>query len=214
MISVASELSSIVKLVGLMLSHVRVVPREPRLDAPLADSARDLRAATPSDDVTSAVRRMYRRLGIDPTKTRPSSEALLRRVRKGEPLPRVNSIVDVCNWCSVESRVPYGLYDLDRIRPPVELRRGHAGEAYRGIRKDQVHVGDRPVLVDQDGPFGNPTSDSARTMVTESTSKVLVVVFAPVSIDTAQLGSILECTAARCAEFTGAREVERWSAEP
>ena len=214
MISVASDLSSIVKLAGLMLSHVRVVPRESRLDAPLTDAARDLRDATATDDVTSAVRRMYRRLGIDPTKTRPSSEALLRRVRKGESLPRVNSIVDVCNWCSVESRLPYGLYDWDRIRSPVELRRGRAGETYRGIRKDEVHVGDRPVLVDQDGPFGNPTSDSARTMVTESTSTVLVVVFAPVSIDMARLGSVLESTAARCTEFVGAREVDRWSAEP
>ena len=54
---------------------------------------------------------MYKRVGLDPTKTRPSNEALLRRVRKDQPLPRVNSLVDVINWCSVEFQLPYGLYD-------------------------------------------------------------------------------------------------------
>ena len=73
---------------------------------------------------TTAVRTMYKRVGLDPTKTRPSSEALLRRVRKGDPLPRINSMVDVCNWCSLEFQLPYGLYDAARIEGDVELRLG------------------------------------------------------------------------------------------
>ena len=59
---------------------------------------------------------MYRRFGVDPTKTRPSSEALLRRVRKGDALPRVNNLVDVINWCSLESQLPFGLYDCGQNR--------------------------------------------------------------------------------------------------
>ena len=70
---------------------------------------------------------MYKRVGIDPTKTRPSSEALLRRVRKGEPLPRVNAVVDICNWCSVELQLPYGLYDRGTSKATVELRLGRRG---------------------------------------------------------------------------------------
>ena len=152
--------------------------------------------------------------GLDPTKTRPSSEALLRRVRKGDELPRINSLVDVINWCSLESQLPFGLYDLDHVRGAVTLRLGRAGEEYPGIRKDVVHVADRLVLADDEGPFGNPTSDSARTMVTPSTIRALVVIFAPVSVE-ASVGAralqlttradraVLPCDVRRTNRFTG-----------
>jgi DNA/RNA-binding domain of Phe-tRNA-synthetase-like protein len=160
-----------------------------------------MRQAAESADVTAAVRTMYKRVGIDPTKTRPSSEALLRRVRRGDELPRVNSLVDVVNWCSLESRLPFGLYDADRIHGSVELRLGRPGEEYAGIRKDSVHVAGRLTLADDRGPFGNPTSDSARTMVTEATTRVLVVIFAPVSIPPAVVDRVAATTAERIAEY-------------
>ena len=153
------------------------------------------------------VRNMYKRVGIDPTKRRPSSEALWRRVRKGEPLPRVNSMVDVCNWCSLEFQLPYGLYDAARIQGDVVLRLGREGESYPGIRKDDVHVGGRITLADDVGPFGNPTSDSARTMVTTATTRALVVVFAPFELEPGRLRHVLDVTAQRMQEFTGARRV-------
>jgi DNA/RNA-binding domain of Phe-tRNA-synthetase-like protein len=124
-------------------------------------------------------RRLYRALGIDPTSTRPSSEALLRRILHGKPFPSVNSAVEVCNLCSTSFLLPIGLYDAAKIRGAVTLRRGEPGESYAGIRKDAVNVAGRPVLVDEEGPFGNPTSDSLRTSVTESTSSLLMVIFAP-----------------------------------
>jgi DNA/RNA-binding domain of Phe-tRNA-synthetase-like protein len=123
-------------------------------------------------------------------------------VRRGDPLPRINSMVDVCNWCSLEFQLPYGLYDTAHIEGDVVLRLGLAGESYAGIRKDEVHVGGRITLADNRGPFGNPTSDSARTMVTTATRHALVVVFAPRSIDTARLRSVLDTTSARMHEFT------------
>ena len=152
---------------------------------------------------------MYKRVGLDPTKTRPSSEALLRRVRKGDTLPRINSMVDVCNWCSLECQLPYGLYDAQKIDGDVELRLGRAGESYAGIRKDEVHVDGRITLADRLGPFGNPTSDSARTMVTTATTRALLVVFAPRETDERRLSDVLDVTAARMAEFTGGSETAR-----
>jgi DNA/RNA-binding domain of Phe-tRNA-synthetase-like protein len=152
---------------------------------------------------------MYKRVGLDPTKTRPSSEALLRRVRKGDTLPRINSMVDVCNWCSLEFQLPYGLYDADHIEGDAELRLGTAGESYAGIRKDDVHVEGRITLADRSGPFGNPTSDSARTMVTTATTRALLVVFAPREVDERRLSQILDATAARMIEFTGCVETAR-----
>jgi DNA/RNA-binding domain of Phe-tRNA-synthetase-like protein len=147
---------------------------------------------------------MYKHVGLDPTKRRPSSEALLRRVRKGDPLPRINSMVDVCNWCSLEFQLPYGLYDAAHIDGDVVLRLGAPGESYPGIRKDDVHVGGRITLADRFGPFGNPTSDSARTMVTTGTTSALVVVFAPFELDERRLSHVIDVTAQRMNEFTGA----------
>jgi DNA/RNA-binding domain of Phe-tRNA-synthetase-like protein len=148
---------------------------------------------------------MYKRVGLDPTKTRPSSEALLRRVRKGDSLPRINSMVDVCNWCSLEFQLPYGLYDAAHIDGDIELRIGGPGESYPGIRKDAVHVEGRIALVDRVGPFGNPTSDSARTMVTTATTEALLVVFAPREVEPRRLAQVLDATASRMSEFTGCK---------
>jgi DNA/RNA-binding domain of Phe-tRNA-synthetase-like protein len=173
--SVAPDLAAIVRAGVLWLDGATVVEREPRLSAPLASRRAAVRTNPPAE-VTS-VRTMYKRVGLDPTKTRPSSEALLRRVRKGDTLPRINSMVDVCNWCSLEFQLPYGLYDASKISGDVELRIGRAGESYAGIRKDDVHVEGRIALADAVGPFGNPTSDSARTMVTTATTRALLVVF-------------------------------------
>jgi DNA/RNA-binding domain of Phe-tRNA-synthetase-like protein len=202
--ALAPDLAGIVRPGVLWLKDAVVVEREPRLDAPLAQAEAEVRANPP--DEVAAVRTMYKRVGIDPTKRRPSSEALLRRVRKGDPLPRINSMVDVCNWCSLEFQLPYGLYDAAHIEGDVVLRIGTEGESYQGIRKDDVHVGGRITLADSRGPFGNPTSDSARTMVTPATTQVLVVIFAPRELDPAGLRKVLEITSQRMREFTGAAE--------
>jgi DNA/RNA-binding domain of Phe-tRNA-synthetase-like protein len=204
--TVAPDLASIVTAGVLAFGGVRVVERESRLDAPLAAAERAVRAHPP--DAAAIVRTMYKRTGLDPTKRRPSSEALLRRVMKGDGVPRINNVVDVCNWCSLEFQLPYGLYDLDRIDGAIELRLGRNGEAYAGIRKDDVHVGGRLTLADSRGPFGNPTSDSARTMVTGSTGRVLMVVIAPAELPRARLEHVLEVSSSRVCEFCDA--VEEW----
>ena len=124
-------------------------------------------------------RDLYRRIGIEPTKTRPSSEALLRRVIKEKPLYQINSIVDTGNYCSIKFLLPIGLYDLSKIKGSVILRKGKSGEEFQGIGKDMIHVGGRYILADQIGPFGNPSSDSIRTSIELSTKDLLFVIYAP-----------------------------------
>jgi DNA/RNA-binding domain of Phe-tRNA-synthetase-like protein len=186
----------------------RVLDADPALDEPLAAAAARLRESTALD--VAPARAMYRSIGIDPTKVRPSSEALLRRIRKGDGLPRVNTAVDICNWCSVEAQLPYGLYDADQVVGAVALRRGRPGESYAGIRKDDVHLEGRLLLSDEQGPFGNPTSDSARTMVTTSTRRLLVVVFAPRTFGADALGRVLGETIDRYSRYADGKEIARW----
>jgi len=202
MISIGPDVASIVRPGAFTRTGLTVRVHDQRLDAPLHQAAAAMRTKVESADITAAVRTMYKRVGIDPTKTRPSSEALLRRVKKGDELPRINSLVDVINWCSLESQLPFGLYDLGKISGPVELRLGRPGEEYAGIRKDVVHVEGRLTLADANGPFGNPTSDSARTMVTPETTSALVVIFAPVSVPPTSVERVIALTSERIGQFS------------
>lgn len=154
-------------------------------------------------------RTLYKALGLDPTKVRPSNEALLRRALKGEPLYRINTLVDSLNLCSLRYQLPFGLYDRDTLVPPILLRRGGPGEAYEGIRKGPVHVDGRPVLADAKGPFGNPTSDSARTRITLETRNALVVVYAPAGCRLARLNEVIDGSAATLTRVCGGAATDR-----
>jgi len=124
-------------------------------------------------------RKLYRAIGIEPTKVRPSSESLFRRVVKGKPLYQINSIVDVCNYCSLAFFLPIGLYDLDKVEGEIVLRLGKEGESYPGIGKGSINVEGRLTLADDKGAFGNPSADSLRTSIDLSSRNVLMVIFAP-----------------------------------
>lgn len=179
-VAVDASVSDITAPAVVTLEGLAVRPRDADLDAALLAAEAALRLPDARREAATALTRaMYRRFGVDPTRTRPSSEALLRRVRKGERLPAISTLVDIVNWCSVESQVPFGLYDRQAIGPEVVVRLGHDDEAYEGIRKDRVNVAGRLVVADDRGAFGNPTSDSARAMVTPVTSDILVVLFFP-----------------------------------
>jgi DNA/RNA-binding domain of Phe-tRNA-synthetase-like protein len=152
-------------------------------------------------------RALFHRLDIDPTKTRPSSEALLRRVLQGKGLPKVNPVVDVCNLCSLEHQIPLGLYDRETVHGGVQVRVGRDGEGYPGIRKQRINLGGRLLLADDEGAFGAPTSDSLRTSVTSRTSQVLVVVFCPNERAGQDLSTALEHIADRLTRHCSARIV-------
>ncbi|HEY8803219.1 MAG TPA: phenylalanine--tRNA ligase beta subunit-related protein [Candidatus Dormibacteraeota bacterium] len=171
-----------IEWVSFELYELEVTP--PREDFEL-EVARTMQVAKSGD--TGAVdraRELYRRFGLDPTRVRPSSEALLRRLKKGEPLPRVNSLVDVANALSVQLQVPVGLYDLDKVKgDELVIRLGADGEGYTGIGKERVNVAGRICVADAEGPCGNPSADSARTRITTDTERAAWLYFLPVGDD-------------------------------
>ncbi len=150
-------------------------------------------------------RALYRALGLDPTKNRPSSEALLRRVIKGRDLYRINTIVDTCNLCSMDFALPIGLYDTTAVRWPATLRPGREGEAYQGLGKDHVNVEGRYTLVDQEGPFGNPSSDSFRTRIREDSTHCTFAIFAPGDYPAARLADHLAVAGERMIRYNGGK---------
>jgi DNA/RNA-binding domain of Phe-tRNA-synthetase-like protein len=119
-----------------------------------------------------ATRSGYKALGKDPARYRGSAEALLRRILSGKSFPYINTIVDIINLVSVESRLPIGLYDLAHVRGDIVFRAGQAGESYKGIGKYDLNLEGLPLFSDQIGPHGSATSDSERTMVTASTTAI------------------------------------------
>jgi DNA/RNA-binding domain of Phe-tRNA-synthetase-like protein len=182
MLRVKNELD--IELVALELYELEVTA--PREDFELEVARAAQAARTLEAGAGAPARALYKRFGIDPTRVRPSSEALLRRLKKGEPLPRVNSLVDVANALSVQLQVPVGLYDLDKVKGESEglvVRLGAEGEGYTGIGKEKVNVAGRICVADAEGPCGNPSSDSARTMITTATERAAWIYFLPVSDD-------------------------------
>jgi DNA/RNA-binding domain of Phe-tRNA-synthetase-like protein len=156
-----------------------------------------------------AVRAMFRGWDMDPSKYRPSSEALLRRVVQGKGLYRVSNVVDVGNLGSIESGWPYGCYDRSKITPPIVFRHGVAGERYEGIGKRTWHLEGRPVLADPIGPFGSPISDSTRTMITESAREILMVIYAPSGADDSSIEAAMDRLIDRLSRFAGAEVIRR-----
>lgn len=211
---VASSLAGRVRIGLVAIERVSVREADAALAAEVDAECQALRARYgegKSSEVPGAAdaRTLYKALGIDPTKTRPSNEALLRRALKGEGLYRINTLVDALNLASLREQLPFGLYDLDRVRPPVTLRLGGEAESYEGIRKGPVQVAGRPVLVDAEGPFGNPTSDSLRTSITLATTRCLAVAYAPASYAPARLDDVLDRTAATLVRACGGEVVQR-----
>jgi len=193
----------------LEAEHLRLEPLPPQFDTEAERAASHLIAAfagkSPADiPGVAETRALFHKLDLDPTKTRPSSEALLRRVLQGKGLPRVNPVVDVCNLCSLEHQLPLGLYDRDQLKGSMRARVGTPGEGYSGIRKHRVNLEGRMLLADDEGPFGAPTSDSARTSVGPRTRHVVVVVYCPVDRVGTHLSGALERLADLLTRFCSA----------
>ena len=122
-------------------------------------------------------RAAYKAFGRNPGRYRVSSEALIRRIRRGDELYHINSVVDVNNLVSIESGLSVGSYDLANIHGAITLRKAEKGEGYNGIGKEFLDMENMLVLADDEGIFGSSMSDSTRAMVTMDTKDIMVVVY-------------------------------------
>jgi DNA/RNA-binding domain of Phe-tRNA-synthetase-like protein len=138
-----------------------------------------------SHPTVAALRGLFRAAGCDPTRYRPSSEALLRRVLKGEDLPAIHPLVDFNNCFSVDLAVPCCVVGEGSFTPPLVLRAGRAGESYESLR-GPFNLEGKPLLADAEGPFGTPITDSQRVKVKEGTLRAWMVAYLPRGVVSAE----------------------------
>lgn len=150
-----------------------------------------------------AVRRLQKSFGFDPTRYRPSSEALLRRVLKGQSLYHINTAVDVNNWCSVEFLLPMCVYDLHNVHGQAWVRIGEPSEEYPGIGRQTFQAANKVIIADDNGIMGSTVSDSERTKVTTATKDILMLIYAPPEIENAVVQEYAHLAGQRMVSFNG-----------
>ncbi|MGQ4875041.1 MAG: B3/B4 domain-containing protein [Promethearchaeia archaeon] len=131
------------------------------------------------DEVIRAYRDFYWHfLKIDPTKQRPSSEALIRRILANKNIPKISNFVDLNNWVSIDTKIPLGAYDFDKLETPLILRFASKGEEFIPIGgKNKILKGNEIIMVDKSGLIIHlfPHRDSDITKITQNTKSALVV---------------------------------------
>ena len=135
-------------------------------------------AAIATHPPIAAMRRLFRGAGCDPTRYRPSSEALARRVLKGDRLPRIHPCVDLNNALSLELMVPCCVVDGRSVAPPFVFRAGREGETMLSMR-GPFDLRKKPLLEDREGPFGTPITDSERVKIGKGAGEVWLVAYLP-----------------------------------
>ncbi len=194
--------------IGLLsTSEITVTREDEAFDTCLDQLVTMLHEAFPDkrpsvNEVVGHVRRMYRRIGWEPTQYRPSSEALVRRLLKGKGLYRINNLVDYGNLVSAAHFLPMGLYDAEKLHGNILVDVGGEDEAYDGITRDGIRAGGKMILRDSEGIFGNPTADSRRTRITMKTKSALALFFCPPEISRACIEKTLDALAGHYRCFT------------
>ena len=124
-----------------------------------------------------ATRRVYRACGKDPSRYRPASEALIRRILQGKKLYQIDTLVDLINLASIAYGYSIGGFDADKfVGDTLTLGIGWEGEPYEGIGRGMLNIAGLPVYRDAVGGVGTPTSDNERTKISIDTRRVLVLV--------------------------------------
>jgi DNA/RNA-binding domain of Phe-tRNA-synthetase-like protein len=120
---------------------------------------------------------IWKTLGADPSRYRPSAEALYRRIKKQNYLPSIHSAVDMNSFLSLQYEIPLGLYDADKIEGDVEIALGTSSDQFEGLNNRINTLTNILVSKDAKGAFGSPYVDSKRTAVTEDTKHALHIFY-------------------------------------
>jgi DNA/RNA-binding domain of Phe-tRNA-synthetase-like protein len=122
-------------------------------------------------------RKLFKTVGADPNRYRPSNEALYRRVQKQQFLGTVNSAVDMNNFLSLQYQIPIGIYDVNHLDGLISVKIGTDQDSYVAINEREISLKYKLHSCDRQGPFGSPYVDSKRTAVTLNTTEALHLIY-------------------------------------
>jgi DNA/RNA-binding domain of Phe-tRNA-synthetase-like protein len=122
-------------------------------------------------------RAIFKTIGTDPSRYRPSSESLYRRIQKQNFISSIHSAADVNNFFSLYYKIPIGIYDADKIHGNISIDIGTDSDEYIAINGRTVNFARKLVTKDALGPFGSPIVDSERTAVTHETKHAIQIVY-------------------------------------
>lgn len=124
------------------------------------------------------MRQLYKKLGKDPNRYRPSAEALCRRLLQGKDLYRLNTLVDLINLVSIQTGFSIGGFDANKVHGPISIGVGQAAEPFDAIGRGLLNIQGLPVYRDELGAIGTPTSDVERSKLSLETNRLLMVIHA------------------------------------
>lgn len=148
-------------------------------------------------------RKIFKTIGTDPNRYRPSNEALYRRVQKQQFLHPVNSAVDLNNFLSLQYRIPLGIYDLDKLSGQVTIRIGSDEDSYLAINEREVHLSKKLLSADSEGAFGSPYVDSIRSAVSPETTQALHIIYLQPSMDHKESDQLLQALSTMFTQIHG-----------
>ncbi len=207
----AQEKLSEVKVGYILFSGLTVEKTNPKLEEVMEEAISTVsgKFSTPesilSDPVVQGCRALFSKLGLDPTKERPSGEALIRRVSAGNGIYRINTVVDVNNAISLLSACPCGAYNADKIKGKISFIIGKKGENYQGIGNRKLDAENKLLTKDELSIFGGPTADSARTAIAPDTKNVLMLIYLPPGSSEEILQSAMELAKEKMVQVTGCK---------
>lgn len=182
-VSISPEITAACPGLHLLVlsADVANTPSDPALWEEITRLETDIRAACRLEEINKwepirATREAYKRLGKDPNRYRPSSEALRRRILRGLPLYRIDTLVDSINLISIRSGFSIGGFDAGKIQGDLQLGVGCEGEPYEGIGRGSLNIAGLPVYRDRIGGIGTPTSDEERTKIDLATRRLLMII--------------------------------------
>jgi len=170
---------------GLVLAvlscEVRNSDTSPALWSEMEEEIRGFKATHLLEDINQrpeikATRQLYKTLGKDPNRYRPSAEALCRRIIRDIPIYQVSTLVDCINLVSVRSGFSIGGFDSYKINGDIVLGSGTADDKFEAIGRGILNVEGLPLFSDETGGIGTPTSDHERTKITDTTTKLLMII--------------------------------------
>lgn len=137
-------------------------------------------------------RSVFKETGTDPSRYRPSVEALYRRIKKGQFLEPFHSAVDLNNFFSLKYEIPFGIYDVSKLDGDIKVIVGDDdSSSYEGLNGRKINLNKMLHTCDEVGPFGSPFVDSRRTAISEGTTSALHVVYFKPSMETSECEEML-----------------------